>query len=327
MKEMTFADAVVEALSEEMRRDDRVFVMGEDVGRFGMIYVARPQLWEEFGNERLRDTPISENAIVGFALGAAITGMRPVADIMFCDLLPLAADQIVNQAAKVRYMFGGEIKVPLVIRVSLGGFRSAAAQHSQHLEAWFTHVPGLKVAFPSTPADAKGMLKTAIRDDSPVIFFEHQQLMQTKGPVPDDEEFLVPFGAADIKKEGKDLTLVTYSLMVHKSLKAAEHLENQDIDVEVIDLRTLNPLDKDTILKSVEKTGRLLIVHQATTTSGFGAEIAAMVAREGFEFLISPIHRLGALAVPIPFSPPLEKHVVPDEQKIIEEALSMVNEQ
>lgn len=325
MREITFADALVEAIAEEMRRDERVFVMGEDVGRFGMIYVARPQLWEEFGDERLRDTPISENAIVGSALGAAITGMRPIADIMFCDLTPLAMDQIVNQTAKVRYMFGGETKVPLVIRTSLGGLRSSAAQHSQHLESWFTHVPGLKVAIPSTPSDAKGILKSAIREDNPVIFFEHQQLMPIKGHVPKGE-FLVPLGEADIKREGKDLSVVSYSLMVHKVLKAAEELEKQDIHIEVIDLRTLNPLDKKTILQSVEKTGRVLIVHQANVTGGFGAEIAAMVAQEGFEFLISPIHRLGALDVPVPFSPVLENYVVPNEQNIIEEVLSMVNE-
>jgi len=323
MREVTYAEALYEALTEEMRRDERVFIMGEDVGRFGMIYLARPQLWKEFGDERVRDTPISENAIVGFTLGAAITGMRPVADIMFCDLLPLAMDQLVNQTAKIRYMFGGEIKVPLVIHTSLGGLRSAAAQHSQHLEAWFTHVPGLKVVVPSTPHDAKGMLKTAIRDDNPVIFFGHQQLMPTTGPIP-DEDYLVPFGAAEIRREGTDLTLVSYSLMVQKALKAAEVLEKQNIWIEVIDLRSLNPLDKATILQSVEKTGRLLIVHQAATTGGFGAEIAALVAREGFELLISPIRRLGALDVPVPFSPRLENHVVPNEERIVAEVLSMV---
>jgi pyruvate/2-oxoglutarate/acetoin dehydrogenase E1 component len=325
MREITFADALVEALTEEMRRDERVFIMGEDVGRFGMIYAARPQLWEEFGDERVRDTPISENAIVGFALGAAITGMRPVADIMFCDLMAVAMDQIVNQAAKVRYMFGGDIKVPLVIHSSLGGLRNAAAQHSQSLESWFTHVPGLKVAIPSTPSDAKGMLKTAIRDDNPVLFFGHQQLMHTKGPVP-QEETLIPFGMADIKREGRDVTVVSYSLMVHKALKAGEELERQGIHIEVIDLRTLNPWDRKTVLKSVEKTGRLLIVHQANITSGFGAEIAATVAREGFESLIAPIHRLGALDVPVPFSPQLENFVIPNEQKIIDEVISMVGE-
>jgi pyruvate/2-oxoglutarate/acetoin dehydrogenase E1 component len=323
MREITYAEALYEALTEEMRRDERVFIMGEDVGRFGMIYLARPQLWKDFGDERVRDTPISENAIVGFTLGAAITGMRPVADIMFCDLLALAMDQLVNQTAKIRYMFGGEIKVPLVIHTSLGGLRSAAAQHSQHLEAWFTHVPGLKVVIPSTPHDAKGMLKAAIRDDNPVIFFGHQQLMPTKGPIP-DEDYLVPFGSAEIRKQGTDLTLVSYSLMVQKALKAAEILEKQDIRIEVIDLRSLHPLDKQTILQSVEKTGRLLIVHQATTTSGFGAEIAALVAREGFDLLISPIRRLGALDVPVPFSPRLENHVVPNEEDIVAEVLSMV---
>jgi len=325
MREITYADALTEALAEEMRRDERVFIIGEDVGRFGMVYVSRPQLWEKFGDERVRDAPISENAIVGFALGAAITGMRPVADIMFCDLMALAMDQLVNQAAKIRYMFGGEIKVPLVINTSLGGLRSAAAQHSQHLEAWFTHVPGLKVIVPSTPYDVKGMLKSSIRDDGPVIFCEHQQLMHTRGPVP-EEEYLIPFGKADIKREGKDLTVVSYSLMVHRVLRAAEELERERIHIEVIDLRSLNPLDKKTILESVEKTGRLLIVHQACTTGGFGAEIAATVSREGFEFLISPIHRLGARDVPVPFSPELENFVIPNERRIVEEVLSIVSE-
>jgi pyruvate/2-oxoglutarate/acetoin dehydrogenase E1 component len=325
MREIAFADALIEALTEEMRRDERVFVMGEDVGRFGMIYIARPQLWQEFGDERVRDTPISENAIVGFALGAAITGMRPIAEIMFCDLMSLAMDQIVNQVAKIRYMFGGEIRVPLVILTSLGGLRSAAAQHSQHLESWFTHVPGLKVVVPSSPYDAKGLLKTAIRDENPVIFLHHQQLMPTKGPVP-EEDYLTPFGKADIKREGKDITAVTYSLMTRRVLKAAEELERQGVQMEVIDIRTLNPLDKETILQSVEKTGRLLIVHQACTTGGFGAEIAAMVGKEGFELLVGPIHRLGALDVPVPFSPGLENFVVPNELRIVEEVLRILNE-
>jgi pyruvate/2-oxoglutarate/acetoin dehydrogenase E1 component len=325
MREITYADALVEALAEEMRRDQRVFIMGEDVGRFGMVYVSRPRLWEEFGDERVIDTPISENAIVGFALGAAITGLRPVADIMFCDLMALAMDQLVNQAAKIRYMFGGEIKVPLVINTSLGGLRSAAAQHSQHLEAWFTHIPGLKVIVPSTPYDVKGMLKSSIRDDGPVVFCEHQQLMPIRGPVP-EEEYLIPFGKAEIKREGKDLTVVSYSLMVHRVLRAAEELEREGIHIEVIDLRSLNPLDKKTILESVEKTGRLLIVHQACTTGGFGAEIAGIVAREGFDLLVSPIRRLGALDVPVPFSPELENFVVPNERRIVEEVLSIVSE-
>ena len=325
MREISFSTALVEALKEEMRRDERVFVLGEDVGRFGMIYVAKPELWKEFGDERVRDTPISENAIIGFALGAAITGMRPVADIMFCDLLTLGMEQIVNQVAKVRYMFGGKIKVPLVIRTSLGGLRLAAAQHSQHLEVWFPHVPGLKVVIPSTPYDAKGLLKEAIRDNNPVIFFEHQQLMPMTGPVP-EEEYLIPLGKADIKREGKDITVISYSLMVHRVLRAANELAKQGIETEVIDLRTLNPLDKETVLASVEKTGRLLIVHQACTTCGFGAEIAAMVAEKGFDLLTAPIHRLGALDVPVPYSPPLENFVIPNEQKIAEKILSIVSQ-
>jgi len=324
MRQISFSAAIMEALREEMRRDARVFVMGEDVGRFGMIYVAKPELWKEFGDERFRDTPISENAIIGFALGAAVTGMRPVAEIMFCDLLTLAMEQIVNQVAKIRYMFGGKIEVPLVIRSALGGLRCAAAQHSQHLEAWFTHVPGLKVVIPSTPYDAKGLLKSAIREDNPVMFFEHQQLMATTGPVP-EEEYLIPIGQAAIRREGKDVTVATYSLMVHRTLKAAEALAQEGIDCEVIDLRTLSPLDKTAILKSVEKTGRLLIVHQACTTGGFGAEIAAMVAQEGFELLTAPIRRLGALDVPVPYSPVLENYVIPDDKRIAEEIRQMVS--
>ncbi len=325
MREITYSTALAEALTEEMTRDERVFVMGEDVGPFGMIYVAKPEVWQQFGDERIRDTPISENAIIGFALGAAITGMRPVAEIMFTDLLPSAMDQIVNQLAKARYMFGGKITIPLVLRVSIGGLRCAAAQHSQSLEAWFAHIPGLKLAIPSTPYDVKGLLKAAIRENNPVIFFEHQQLMRTSGAVP-DEEYLIPFGEAEIKRQGQDITVVTYSLMVHRVLKAAENLADQGIETEVIDLRTLNPLDKKTILDSVEKTGRLLIVHQAVTTAGFGAEIAAMVAQEGADLLVSPIHRLGSLHVPVPYSPIMENFVVPDDEKIAAEVRTMLND-
>ncbi|HSB04122.1 MAG TPA: alpha-ketoacid dehydrogenase subunit beta [Thermodesulfobacteriota bacterium] len=323
MKEITYAEAITEALTEEMNRDERVFVMGEDVGRFGGIYVAIPKLWKEFGDERVRDTPISENAIIGFALGAAITGMRPVAELMFCDLTALAMDQIVNQAAKIRYMFGGNIKVPLVIRTTLGGLRSIAAQHSQSLEAWFTHVPGLKIAMPSTPYTAKGLLKTAIRDDNPVMLFEHQQLMRTKGVVP-EEEYLVPFGQAEIMREGKDLTVVATSLMVHRALNAARELEKYGIQIEVIDPCTLNPFDKKTILASVQKTGRLLVVHQGCRTSGFGAEVAAITAEEGFEYLISPVRRVASLDVPVPYSKKLENFVIPDEQRIVKEVMSML---
>lgn len=323
MKEITYGEAIVEALDEEMTRDSRVLVMGEDVGRFGMIYVANRKLWEKFGDERVRDTPISENAIVGFALGSAITGMRPVAEIMFCDLMTLAMDQIVNQAAKIRYMFGGTIKVPLVIRSTLGGLRSVAAQHSQHLESWFMHTPGLKVVLPSTPYAAKGLLKAAIREDNPVIILEHQQLLKTKGLVP-EEEYLVPLGKAEIMREGKDLTVVATSLMVHRVLNAAGELEKQGIQIEVIDPQTVSPLDQETILASVQKTGRLLIVHQACKTGGFGAEVAAIVAEKGFENLVSPIRRLAAYDVPIPFNPKMENFVVPDEQRIVKEVLDML---
>lgn len=323
MRELTYANALVEALTEEMNLDERVFVMGEDVGPFGMVYLAKPELWERFGDDRVRDTPISENAIIGYALGAAITGMRPVAEIMFSDLLPSAMDQIVNQVAKVRYMFGGKIEVPLVIRVSTGGFRSAAAQHSQSLESWFAHVPGLQIVMPSTPYDAKGLLKTAIRNNNPVIFFEHQQLMPTSGNVP-QEEYFIPFGEAEIKREGDEITVVCYSLMVQKVLNAAKKLLDKGIETEVIDLRTIVPLDKDTILRSIEKTGRLLIVHQACQTSGFGAEIAALVAQEGADLLIEPIQRLGAYDVPVPYSPVLENFVMPNEEKISDKILEMV---
>jgi len=327
MREITFGEAVVEALDEEMERDERVFVMGEDVGRFGMIYVANRRLYEKYGDERMRDTPISENAIIGFALGAAITGLRPVAEIMFCDLLTLAMEQIVNQVAKIRYMFGGNIKVPLVIRTTVSGLRRTAAQHSQHLEAWFTHVPGLKVVMPSSPYAVKGLLKTAIRDDNPVIMLDHQMLLRlgAKGPVP-EEEYLLPFGQAEIMREGKDVTVVATSLMVTRALNAAQELEKRGIGIEVIDPRTLYPLDKEAILASVQKTGRLLVVHQACKTGGFGGEIAAMVAEEGFDSLVSPIRRLGSYDVPVPFSPQLEDFVIPNEERIVGEVLAMVEE-
>jgi pyruvate/2-oxoglutarate/acetoin dehydrogenase E1 component len=325
MREITFGQAIVEAIAEEMRRDERVFIMGEDVGRFGMIYIADTRVWDEFGEQRVLDTPISENAIVGYALGAALTGMRPIAEIMFCDLLVLAMDQIVNQAAKIRYMFGGETKVPLVVRSTLGGLRSVAAQHSQHLEAWFLHTPGLQVVIPSTPYKAKGLLKTAIRDDNPTLVLEHQQLIRTKGMVP-DEEYLIPFGQAEVLREGKEATVVATSLMVQRVLNAADALAEKGVEIEVIDPQTLNPLDKKTILASVEKTGRLAVVHQACKTGGFGAEIAAVMADEGFDYLISPVRRIAAADVPVPYNPKLEDFVVPNEQRIVEDVLRLVED-
>lgn len=300
-----------------MLRDETVFLLGEDVGRYwkGAFKVTKG-LAEEFGDERVRDTPISESAIIGVAAGAAITGMRPVAEIMFGDLSALAMDQIANQAAKLRYMFGGQAKVPLVIRMPFGAGVNIAAHHSQSLEAWFMHAPGLKVAMPSTPYDAKGLLKTAIRDDNPVMFFEHKLLYSVKGEVP-EEEYTVPLGVADVKREGEDVTIVATLYMVHKSLAAAEELNKQGISTEVVDLRTLVPLDKQAIVNSVKKTGRIVVVTEDCKTGGVSAEIAAVVAEEAIDYLDAPVKRVAEPDTPIPFSPPLEKFVIPDENRII----------
>lgn len=317
MRKVSYRDALREALQEEMARDSTVFIIGEDVGRYwqGAFKVTKG-LAEKFGDERVRDTPISESAIIGVALGAAITGMRPVAEIMFGDLSTLAMDQIANQAAKLRYMFGGQIKVPLVIRMPFGAGVNVAAHHSQSLEAWFTHVPGLKVAVPSTPYDAKGLLKAAIRNNNPVMFFEHKLLYPIEGPLP-EEEYTVPLGQADVKKQGKDVTIVATLYMVHKALAAAEELGKQGVDVEVIDPRTLVPLDKKTITDSIRKTGRIVIVTEDCKTGGVSAEIAAMIAEEALDYLDAPIKRMAEPDTPIPFSPTLEQFVLPDEEKII----------
>ncbi len=324
MREISYRDALREALREEMQRDPTVFLLGEDIGRYwGGAFKVTKGLAEEFGDERVRDTPISESAIVGAAVGAAITGMRPVAEIMFGDLTTLAMDQIVNQAAKIRYMFGGQAKVPLVIRTPFGGGVNIAAHHSQCLEALFMHVPGLQVAVPSTPYDAKGLLKTAIRNDNPVIFCEHKLLYPITGPVP-DEEYTLPFGVADIKREGNDVTVVATLYMVHKALKAAEELEKDGISVEIVDPRTLVPLDKETIINSVKKTGRVVIVTEDCKTAGVSAEIAAVIAEEALDYLDAPIKRVANPDVPIPFSPPLESFVIPDEKRIIEAVKEVV---
>ena len=324
MREISYRDALREALREEMQRDPTVFLLGEDIGRYwGGAFKVTKGLAEEFGDERVRDTPISESAIVGAAVGAAITGMRPVAEIMFGDLTTLAMDQIVNQAAKIRYMFGGQAKVPLVIRTPFGGGVNIAAHHSQCLEALFMHVPGLQVAVPSTPYDAKGLLKTAIRNDNPVIFCEHKLLYPITGPVP-DEEYTLPFGVADIKREGNDVTVVATLYMVHKALKAAEELEKDGISVEIVDPRTLVPLDKETIINSVKKTGRVVIVTEDCKTAGVSAEIAAVIAEEALDYLDAPIKRVANPDVPIPFSPPLENFVIPDEKRIIEAVKEVV---
>lgn len=315
MREITYREAIREALREEMRRDPSVFLLGEDIAEFGGSYKVTQGLLDEFGPERVRNTPISEAAIVGAALGAALVGMRPVAEIMYVDFMGIAMDQIVNQMAKIRYMFGGKARVPTVIRTQQGTGRSSAAQHAQSLEAWFVHVPGLKVVQPSTPYDAKGLMKASIRDDNPVIFLEHKLLYAEKGPVP-EEEYIVPLGKADVKRPGKDVTVVATSRMVLRALNAAKDLEQEGIDVEVIDPRTLAPLDEDTILESVKKTGKLVVVHEAVRRCGFGAEIAATVAEKAFDYLDAPIKRVTALDTPMPFNPKLEAFVIPDEDKI-----------
>ena len=317
MRELSYVEALNEALREEMKRDERVFLIGEDIGPYwdGAFKVTKG-LAKEFGTERVRDTPISESCIVGAAVGAAMTGMRPVAEIMFGDLLTLAMDQIANQAAKIHYMFGGQLKVPVVIRSPFGAGKSIAAHHSQSLEAWFMHTPGLKVAVPSTAYDAKGLLKTAIRDEDPIMFFEHKICYTTKSLIP-EEEYLIPFGEADVKREGDDVTIFATFWMVHQALKAAEQLSRKGIEVEVIDPRTLVPLDKVALVESVKKTGRLLIVEEDCKTCGIGAEIAAIAAEEAFDYLESPIKRIAEPDTPIPFSPVLENFVIPDDKAIV----------
>jgi len=324
-REITYAEAIREALRQEMRRDERVFLIGEDIGIYGGAFGVTYGLLEEFGEERVRDTPISEQTIAGAAIGAALIGMRPVAEIMFMDFVTLAMEQIVNQAAKLRFMFGGKAKVPMVLRTPAGSGTGAAAQHSQSLEAWFVHVPGLKVVMPSTPYDAKGLLISAIRDDNPVIFVEHKLLYKTKGPVP-EEEYTIPLGVADVKREGSDVTIVATSIMVRRALAAAEKLAQEGIEAEVIDPRTLKPLDTETIISSVMKTGRALIVHEAPKTCGFGAEVSARITEgEAFFYLDAPVRRLAGMDVPIPYNPKLERGVVPQEEDIIKAVRELVS--
>lgn len=324
MREITVREALREAIREELIRDERVFVMGEDVAEHGGIYGVTKDLLEEFGSDRIRNTPISEGALIGSALGAAITGMRPIAELMYIDFATVAMDQIVNQAAKIRYMFGGKVEVPLVIRTQGGGGRGSAAQHSQSLEAWFIHVPGLKVVMPSTPYDAKGLLKTAIRDNNPVMFIEQKMGYNYKGPVP-EEEYLLPFGKADIKREGENVTLIAYSYMLPRALKAAEELEKEEgISVEVIDPLTLVPFDEETIIKSVSKTGRLVVVHESVKRGGVGAEIAANIMEsEAFYYLDAPLQRVAGLNVPIPYNGKLEDYGMPDVNNIKEAILKI----
>ncbi len=324
MKEITYKDAVREAMVEEMRRDEEIIFLGEDIGVYGGAFGVSVGMVEEFGEERVRDTPISEAAIAGCAVGAAATGLRPIMEIMFSDFITIAMDAIVNQAAKMRYMFGGKAQVPMVVRTPGGSGTGAAAQHSQSLEAWMCHVPGLKVVAPSTPADAKGLLKAAIRDNNPVIFYENKLLYKTKGLVP-EEDYIIELGKADIKREGSDVTVITYGRMLERCQAAAEALEKENIDVEIVDLRTLYPMDKETIIKSVCKTGRVLIVHEAAKTGGLGGEISATIAEsEAFDYLDAPIKRLAGKDVPIPYNPELEKAVVPRTDEIEDAIRSLI---
>jgi pyruvate/2-oxoglutarate/acetoin dehydrogenase E1 component len=318
-RELTYSEALNEALREEMQRDPMVFVMGEDVAVWGGggIFGVTKSLLEEFGIDRVRDTPISEEAIIGLAVGAAATGCRPVAEIMYVDFTTMAMDPIVNQAAKMRYMFGGKARVPLVIRAQEGAGRGNAAQHSQSLEAWFAHIPGLKVVTPATPYDAKGLLKTAIRDDNPVIFLEHKALYFTKGHVP-AEEYLIPLGQADVKRAGTDVTVVGVHTMVLKALEAADELQSEGVSVEVIDPRSIFPLDIDTIVDSVKKTGRLVVAHEAYQRGGIGAEIAIQVMERAFDYLDAPIQRVAGANCPVPYATNLERLAIPGKEEIVE---------
>ncbi len=317
VRELTFAEAIREAMVEEMRRDSRVYVMGEDVAEAGTPFKVLSGLVEEFGKARVVDTPISESGFTGIGVGAAMTGLRPVVDIMFGDFLTLIMDQIVNQAAKVHYMSGGKWKVPMVLRTTMGATRRSAAQHSQSLHAWVSHVPGLKVVLPSTPYDAKGLMKTAIRDDNPVIFFEDKMMYKLKGPVP-AEEYTIPFGQADIKRPGNDITIVATSSMVQVALGAAISLEEIGISAEVVDPRTTWPLDEKTIVESARKTSRAIVVDEGYGRYGVTAEIAAVIAEGAFFDLDGPVKRMGAMHVPVPFSPPLEDATVPNERSVFE---------
>ena len=323
-REITFAQAINEALAEEMRRDPRVFIIGEDVAEAGTPFKVLSGLVQEFGIQRVIDSPISEAGITGISVGAAMTGMRPVVDIMFGDFITLTMDQMVNQAAKIHYMSGGKLKVPLVMRTTLGATRRSAAQHSQSLHAWFSHIPGIKVVIPATPYDAKGLLKSAIRDDNPVVFFEDKMMYQLKGPVP-EQDYTIPLGVADIKRAGQDVTLVATSSMVQVSLRAAEILDSAGISAEVIDVRTTVPLDKKTLIDSAQKTSRVIVIDEGYQSYGVTAEIASVIADGAFYYLDAPVKRMGAMDVPVPFSPVLEDQTVPTPEGVAEMAKTLCN--
>lgn len=327
-KDMKFKEAIILAMSEEMRRDPDVLLMGEDVGVFGGDFGTSVGMIEEFGPERVRDCPISEAAIAGAASGAAMTGLRPIVDVTFMDFVVIAMDAIVNQAAKTRYMFGGKGKVPVTFRVAAGNGVGSAAQHSQSLESWFTHIPGLKVVAPGTPGDMKGLLKASIRDNNPVIILEYKSEFNQKGPVPVDPEYVIPLGVGEIKKEGKDVTVVTYGKMLSRVMKAAEDLEKEGISVEVVDPRTLIPLDKDIIINSVKKTGKVVLVNDAHKTSGFIGEISAIISEsEAFDYLDAPIRRVAGEDVPMPYAQNLEFAMIPTVDSIKDAIRKTVNKQ
>jgi pyruvate/2-oxoglutarate/acetoin dehydrogenase E1 component len=324
-RELTIREAIREGIREEMTADERIFLMGENVAEAGGIFKLTEGLLADFGPSRVIDTPISEEGFVGMAIGAALTGMRPIVEVMFIDFITLAMDPIINQAAHIRYMTGGQAKVPLTIRTTLGAGRSSAAQHSQSLHAWFCHIPGLKVVLPSTPYDAKGLIKTAIRDDNPVMFIEDKMTYDLKGPVP-QETYTVPFGVADIKREGNDVTVIATSSMVQEAIKAADQLSREGIDLEVIDPRTLSPLDRETLVKSAVKTGRVIVVDEGYRSFGVTAELSMVILEEAFYYLICPIVRIGALDVPVPFSKPLEDATIPSASQIVDAAKQLMSE-
>jgi len=319
MREISFGQAVKEAIAEEMRRDERVLLIGEDVAEAGTPFKVLLGLVDEFGPERVLDTPISEPGFTGIGVGLAMTGMRPIIDIMFGDFIGLVMDQMFNQAAKIHYMSGGKLKVPMVLRTTMGATRRSAAQHSQSLHAWMSHIPGLKVAIPATPYDAKGLMKTAIRDDNPVIIFEDKMQYAVRGPVP-EEEYTLPFGVADIKRQGSDITLVATSSMVYVALEAADALAESGVSAEVIDPRTTTPLDKETLINSAKKTSRAIVIDEGYNHFGTTAELAATIAEGAFYYLDAPVKRLGAMDVPIPFSPVLEDLTIPTTEKLVEMA-------
>lgn len=317
MVEMKFMEAIRETMRQEMAADSNLFLIGEDVGKYGGEQGVTGDLWDQFGDDRVRDAPIAEASIIGCGLGAAMTGCRAIAEIPFGDFLGMCMDQIYNQAAKLRYMSGGQAQMNLVIRATMGGYTGGAAQHSQCLPSWFVHAPGIKVVVPSMPDDAAGLLRASLKDGNPVLFFEHSELYPFVGEVPDDEDFTVPLGKARIVRGGSDCTVVATALQVHKSLEAAKDLSAEGIEIEIVDPRTLDPLDEETILGSVKKTGHAVIVHETWVTGGYGAEIAAIIAEKAIFYLDGPVKRVGAKHTPIPFSPPLENYVLPQTEDIV----------